>query len=186
MKIKENDSKNSLAISSLLNYFSSIFIFSLQWCDKICKVKILHVWLTCNAALFAYIFYKNCTAKEYYYLRDITGMGLSFSRASAKIIMFNSSLLTLETGGSHWSIYDLKACSTFFCFPPRDRWLQEIFDPTHFQSLLIMLQPMKTFRFVCSKSGITFIQTHVWTEHQPGFSFLLIGRNKTDTIDEVS
>ena len=93
---------------------------------------------------------------------------------------------TLETGGSHWSIYDLKACSTFFCFPPRDRWLQEIFDPTHFQSLLIMLQPMKTFRFVCSKSGITFIQTHVWTEHQPGFSFLLIGRNKTDTIDEVS
>ena len=61
----------------------------------ICKMKILHMWLTSNAVLFGYIFYTIYTAKEYYYLRSIAGKGLSLSKASAAIIMFNSSLLLL-------------------------------------------------------------------------------------------
>ena len=61
----------------------------------ICKMKILHMWLASNAVLFVYIFYAISTAKEYHYLRNVTGIGLSFSRASAAIILFNSSLLLL-------------------------------------------------------------------------------------------
>ena len=56
---------------------------------------VLTIWLTCNVILFIETFWTYSTATEYHYLRYITGIGLSFSRASATIIMFNSSLLLL-------------------------------------------------------------------------------------------
>ena len=56
---------------------------------------VLTVWLTCNVILFVETFWTYSTAAEYHYLRYITGIGLSFSRASATIIMFNSFLLLL-------------------------------------------------------------------------------------------
>ena len=56
---------------------------------------VLTVWLTCNVVLFVETFWTYSTVTEYHYLRYITGIGLSFSRASATIIMFNSFLLLL-------------------------------------------------------------------------------------------